>query len=163
DVIVGEVFGADGVPAGIRGVVTGAADLFDAGSVAVMAGRLVRVREAVPAEPGVRVSGGRVLDAAEREQLVREGNEAGVEAAAARGRRVSGVRGLGAATRVQLGGGWSGAGVGVPAGVVRGLMGGRAGGVREAGGVAGDGGVAVCYGELAARAGRLAGYLRGLG
>ncbi len=75
DVSVGEVLGADGVPAGIRGGVIGAADLFDAGSVAVFARRLVRVLEAVTADPALRVSGLDVLEPAERYQLLTEWND----------------------------------------------------------------------------------------
>ncbi|MER7185562.1 amino acid adenylation domain-containing protein [Streptomyces hyaluromycini] len=75
DVIVGEAFGADGVPAGIHGGVTGSADLFDAGTVAVIAERWVRVLEAVTADPSVRVSGVDVLDAEERHRVLVEWND----------------------------------------------------------------------------------------
>ena len=59
-----------GPPAGLRGLVLAAADLFDAGTAEAIAGRLVRVLEQVAADPGVRVSQVEVLDAAERRQLV---------------------------------------------------------------------------------------------
>ena len=59
DVSVTEMSGAGGIPAGIRGRVTGAADLFDASTVDAIAGWLVRLLEAVTAEPGLRVSGRR--------------------------------------------------------------------------------------------------------
>ena len=75
DVTLAEVLGAGGVPAGLRGGVTGAADLFDAGTVEAFAGRLVRVLEAVTADPGLRVSAVDVLDAAERDQLLAEWND----------------------------------------------------------------------------------------
>ncbi|HEV3293237.1 MAG TPA: condensation domain-containing protein, partial [Streptosporangiaceae bacterium] len=75
DVNVEEVAG----PGGIRGVVTGAADLFDVESVARIAERWVRVLAAVAAGPGLRVSGIDVLDAAERDQLLRQWNDTAVE------------------------------------------------------------------------------------
>ncbi|MFC3573272.1 amino acid adenylation domain-containing protein, partial [Streptomyces yaanensis] len=75
DVNVGEVFGADGVPAGIHGGVTGSADLFDAGTVAVIAERWVRVLEAVTADPSVPVSGVDVLDPGERRRVLVEWND----------------------------------------------------------------------------------------
>ena len=73
--VVAEVFGAGGVAAGLRGGVTGAADLFDRGSVELIAGRLVRVLAAVAADPGLRVSQVDVLEAAERDQLVAGWND----------------------------------------------------------------------------------------
>ena len=75
DVAVAEVFGAGGVAAGLRGGVTGAADLFDRGSVELIAGRLVRVLAAVAADPGLRVSQVDVLEPAERDQLVAGWND----------------------------------------------------------------------------------------
>ena len=53
----------------------GAADLFDAGTVAVLAGRLARVLQAVTADPGLRVSQVDVLEPSERHQLVVEWND----------------------------------------------------------------------------------------
>ena len=79
EVAVAEVFGAGGVPAGLRGAVTGAADLFDAGTVEVVAGRLVRVLEAVAADPGLRVSQVEVLEPAERHQLLAGWNDTAVD------------------------------------------------------------------------------------
>src|SRR6266516_4757885 len=79
DVTVSEVVDAHGVPAGLRGVVTGAADLFDADTVAVMAERLVRVLDAVTADPGLRVSEVDVLDAAERRRILTEWNDTATE------------------------------------------------------------------------------------
>ena len=78
-VAVAEAVGAGGAPAGLRGVVTGAADLFDAGTVAAIAARLVRVLDAVTADPGLRVSGVDVLDAAERDQLLAGWNDTAAE------------------------------------------------------------------------------------
>ena len=66
DIAVAETFDQDGVPAGLRGSVTVAADLFDPVAAGTIAGRLVRVLEAVAADPAVRVHAVGVLDAAER-------------------------------------------------------------------------------------------------
>jgi amino acid adenylation domain-containing protein len=129
DVSVGEVLRGDGSPAGLRGGITGAADLFDAGTVAVFAVRLVRVLGAVMADPGVRVSGVEVLDAGEREQLLA---------------------------------GWNDTAVGVAGVLVPGMIGAQAERVPDAVAVV-CGGEHVSYAGLGVRAGRLAGYLRGLG
>ncbi|RPE41514.1 amino acid adenylation domain-containing protein [Streptomyces sp. Ag109_O5-1] len=75
DVTVSEVFAVEGAPAGLRGVVIGSADLFDAETVAVIVGRLMRVLEAVVADPGLRVSGVDVLDAGERRRVLVEWND----------------------------------------------------------------------------------------
>ncbi|WP_258575418.1 condensation domain-containing protein, partial [Streptomyces shenzhenensis] len=66
DVAVGEVTGADGRTVGLRGSVTGSADLFDPATVRSFADRLVRVLEAVVADPRVRMSQVEVLSEAER-------------------------------------------------------------------------------------------------
>ncbi len=124
-----EVVGADGTPAGLRGAVTGAADLFDARTVAVLAERLARVLETVTADPGLRVCDVDVLEPAERDRLLV---------------------------------GWNGGGVSVPAGLVPGMVAGQVAGVPDVVAVA-CGGVQVSYGELGARAARLAGYLAGVG
>src|SRR6185437_4689690 len=79
DVSLREVLGADGAPGGLQGEVAGAADLFDAGTVAVIARRLERVLEVVASEPRLRVSHVDVLEAAERRQLVKEWNDTAVE------------------------------------------------------------------------------------
>jgi amino acid adenylation domain-containing protein len=55
--------------------VTGAADLLDAGSVAVIAARLIRVLEAVTADPDICLSRVQVLGAAEREMLLATWND----------------------------------------------------------------------------------------
>ncbi|MFD0689050.1 non-ribosomal peptide synthetase [Actinomadura fibrosa] len=73
DVMVGEVFGAGGVPAGLRGVVTGAADMFDAVTVERITARLVRVLEQVAREPGIRLGAVEVLTRDERERVLAAG------------------------------------------------------------------------------------------
>ncbi|MEU2340117.1 amino acid adenylation domain-containing protein, partial [Streptomyces sp. NPDC013172] len=78
DVSVGELFDAVGAPVGLRGVVTGSADLFDPETVAVIVGRLVRVLEAVVADPELRISGVDVLDAGERRRVLVEWNDTDV-------------------------------------------------------------------------------------
>ncbi|WP_268239987.1 condensation domain-containing protein, partial [Streptomyces fuscichromogenes] len=68
---------AGGRPAGLAGNIVYARDLFDEPSVEVMAARLVRVLEAVVADPGVRVSEVAVLSGVERERLLVEWNATG--------------------------------------------------------------------------------------
>ena len=70
DVIAAEVFDAGGRPAGLTGSVTAAADLFDARSAAVMAGRLVQVLETVAANPAVRMHEVSIRAEAERRQVL---------------------------------------------------------------------------------------------
>ncbi|WP_168712299.1 non-ribosomal peptide synthetase [Streptomyces sp. A1277] len=62
--------GPDGTPDGISGVLEYAADLFDEGTVRALAERLVRLLGQVAADPALRVSGVRLLTAAERESVV---------------------------------------------------------------------------------------------
>ena len=127
--VVTEVSGEGGVPAGLQGSVTGAADLFDRESVEVIAGRFVRVLEAVTADPGLRVSGVDVLDATERHRLLVQWNDTAAE---------------------------------VPQEAAPGLFAAHAARTPDAVAVA-CGDALVSYAELSARAGRLAGYLAGLG
>ena len=132
DVAVSEVMGADGRLGGLRGLVTGAADLFDEETVRGFAGRLGRVLAGVAAGPQVRLHEVAVLEAAERAQVLA---------------------------------GWNDAAAGpVPAGTVPELVAARAAGIPDAVAVV-CGGVHVSYGELDARAGRLAQVLvsRGAG
>ncbi|MHC3475418.1 amino acid adenylation domain-containing protein, partial [Streptomyces sp. 7R007] len=74
-----EAYDADGTPAGLRGAVTLAADMFDPASAEQFARRLVRVLDAVAADPTVRVSDVAVLDEAERGRLLHEGNDTAVQ------------------------------------------------------------------------------------
>ncbi|MER7001399.1 condensation domain-containing protein, partial [Streptomyces sp. NPDC000410] len=66
EVSAGEVFDGDGAPAGLRGVITVAADLFDVESAEQLAARWVRVLDTLTADPLVRVGELDVLDAGER-------------------------------------------------------------------------------------------------
>ncbi|MFJ2833708.1 amino acid adenylation domain-containing protein [Streptomyces sp. NPDC087263] len=63
-----------GAPAGLGGTLLYAADLFDEGTAAQLASRLVRVLEAVAADPGVRLSEIAVLGEVERARVVEEWN-----------------------------------------------------------------------------------------
>ncbi|MFD4949583.1 amino acid adenylation domain-containing protein, partial [Streptomyces sp. NPDC058409] len=76
---VGEVFGPGGAPAGLRGAVIAAADLFDTASVERIVEGLVRVLGAVVAEPELRLSAVDVLGEAARRRLLVEWNDASVE------------------------------------------------------------------------------------
>ncbi|MFE7598448.1 amino acid adenylation domain-containing protein [Streptomyces sp. NPDC057494] len=75
DVIVGEAFGAQGAPAGIRGMLTAAADLFDEGVAGRIAGSLVRVLTAMADDPQTRVDTVDVLNADERRRVLSEWND----------------------------------------------------------------------------------------
>ncbi|MDX2683774.1 non-ribosomal peptide synthetase, partial [Streptomyces soliscabiei] len=66
DVMATEVFDAEGAPAGMRGVVIAAADVFDAVTAERFAEWLVRAVEVVVGAPGIRVSAVDVLSAGER-------------------------------------------------------------------------------------------------
>ncbi|MBD0419110.1 amino acid adenylation domain-containing protein, partial [Streptomyces sp. TRM S81-3] len=63
-VFVGEKFAEDGTAAGIGGMVTGTADLFDASTVERFVNAFTRVLERVAVDPSVRVSAVEVLDPA---------------------------------------------------------------------------------------------------
>ncbi|WP_349345380.1 amino acid adenylation domain-containing protein [Streptomyces rapamycinicus] len=66
-----------GAPAGLGGALLYAVDLFDEGTARGLVGRLVRVLEAVAADPGVRVSEIDVLGEVERARVVAEWNATG--------------------------------------------------------------------------------------
>ncbi|MFF0171331.1 condensation domain-containing protein, partial [Streptomyces prasinus] len=78
DVMVSEVFEADGAPAGVRGSLTTAADLFDEGAAERIAGRLVRVLEELVADPAMRVGAVEVLSPAERVEVLDGWNDTSV-------------------------------------------------------------------------------------
>ncbi|WP_328784372.1 non-ribosomal peptide synthase/polyketide synthase [Streptomyces canus] len=78
-VAVGEVFDEHGAPAGLGGMVTGAADLFDAVTVERCADTLVRVLSALVEDPSARVSAVDVLDAGERRLVLEGWNDTAVE------------------------------------------------------------------------------------
>ncbi|WP_413805973.1 non-ribosomal peptide synthase/polyketide synthase [Streptomyces sp. OE57] len=65
---------SEGDPAGLVGGLLYATDLFDEGTVRLLAGRLVRVLEQVAVDSGVRVSGVDVLGVGERSRVVGEWN-----------------------------------------------------------------------------------------
>ncbi|MFE7581236.1 amino acid adenylation domain-containing protein [Streptomyces gardneri] len=67
-----ETRGGDGKPSGITGALEYAVDLFDRGSAEVLVARLVRLLEAAVAEPDVRIGDLDVLEAGERDVLLRE-------------------------------------------------------------------------------------------
>ena len=75
---VAEIADPDGAPAGLRGSVTVAADLFDPATAGLFAQRLVRVLEAVTADPQARVRSAQILDAAERRQILSGWNDTAV-------------------------------------------------------------------------------------
>ncbi|HEY5988112.1 MAG TPA: AMP-binding protein, partial [Streptosporangiaceae bacterium] len=70
DIDLGEIFDERGRPAGLRGRVTVAADLFDAATAQMIARRLTTVLEVVAADPLVRVDAVEVLGEAERRQIL---------------------------------------------------------------------------------------------
>ncbi|MEU0563737.1 amino acid adenylation domain-containing protein, partial [Dactylosporangium sp. NPDC006015] len=83
DLVVVEVFDADGTPAGLRGALIGSADLFDAGTVVDVAARWVRMLAAVVADPSAPMSVVDVLGADERDRVLREWNATAVDVPAA--------------------------------------------------------------------------------
>ncbi|WP_189198570.1 non-ribosomal peptide synthetase, partial [Micromonospora fulviviridis] len=64
----------DGEPAGLRGSLVGAADLFEADTVARIAGQVARVLAAVAADPGLRLRTLDPLGADERDRILRDWN-----------------------------------------------------------------------------------------
>jgi Condensation domain/AMP-binding enzyme/AMP-binding enzyme C-terminal domain/Phosphopantetheine attachment site len=75
DVDLDEIFDEQGRPAGLRGAVTVAADLFDPDTAGQIAERLVRVLEAVTADPHAPVSAVKILDESERQQVLAGWND----------------------------------------------------------------------------------------
>ena len=78
-VFLGEADEGQGQPAGLRGSVLAAADLFDEQTARAIAARFTRVLAVVAADPAVRLRRVGVLDAAERAQLVTEWNDTAAE------------------------------------------------------------------------------------
>ncbi|MCU8593173.1 amino acid adenylation domain-containing protein [Streptomyces sp. A13(2022)] len=76
DVQVVELHDADGAPSGMAGGLTYATDLFDHSTAESLVARLLRVLEAVTADPARRVSRIDVFDPAERRRLLTESNGA---------------------------------------------------------------------------------------
>jgi amino acid adenylation domain-containing protein len=129
DIILTETVDPDGVPAGLRGSVTVAADLFDPGTAGTIAERLVRVLETAASDPQARVHAVQVLDAVERRQVLDE---------------------------------WNDTAAAVPAVTLPELFGAQVA-LRPDAVAAADGVRVLSYAALDAAAGRLAGYLAGLG
>ncbi|MFG2379325.1 amino acid adenylation domain-containing protein [Streptomyces sp. NPDC048504] len=82
-VLVGERFDRDGAPAGIGGVVTAAADLFEPGTVARMADALNLLLSQVAHDPSTRVSAADVLRPDERRRVLVDWNDTGLPVAGA--------------------------------------------------------------------------------
>ncbi|WP_405774627.1 amino acid adenylation domain-containing protein [Streptomyces sp. NBC_00859] len=74
DISVAELYDAEGAPAGMRGSVVAAADLFDSASVERIAERLTRVLTAFAADPGIRLGEVNVLGEDERVRMLAEWN-----------------------------------------------------------------------------------------
>ncbi|MEU5052620.1 amino acid adenylation domain-containing protein [Streptomyces sp. NPDC021096] len=72
---LGESFAADGSPAGVEGHVEYAADVFDAATVELVAKRLVRLLDAVVADPERPIGRVEILSGEERQQLLTEWND----------------------------------------------------------------------------------------
>ena len=64
-----------GLPAGLDGVVSAAADLFDVSTAAAVSGRFARVLAALAADPKARLRQVAVLASQERAQIVRDWND----------------------------------------------------------------------------------------
>ncbi|WP_322756044.1 non-ribosomal peptide synthetase, partial [Frankia sp. Cas3] len=79
---IGEVVEPDGTPAGLRGVLTGAADLFDAETVERIAACWTRVLAELVADPSTRLSGVDPLGAEDRHRILVEWNDTAADIAA---------------------------------------------------------------------------------
>ncbi|MDH6128763.1 amino acid adenylation domain-containing protein [Kitasatospora sp. GP82] len=76
-------YAPDGTPQGLHGVIEYATELFDRATAEALAARLLRVLEAVTADPGLRVGELDILQAAERRRLLVEWNGSPVQEEAA--------------------------------------------------------------------------------
>src|SRR5581483_2208979 len=74
-VLLGEVRDQQGEPAGLRGSVLAAADLFDEATVRAIAARFPRVLAAVAADPRIRPRQADILGPEERVQVLQEFND----------------------------------------------------------------------------------------
>ncbi|MFJ9743353.1 non-ribosomal peptide synthase/polyketide synthase [Streptomyces sp. NPDC101166] len=83
DVILGEVFDADGAPAGVHGEVTAAAELFEPATAERVVAGLTRVLDVLTAEPGTRLSAVRALDETEQDRMLVEWNDTAADVAPA--------------------------------------------------------------------------------
>ncbi|MFC7819905.1 amino acid adenylation domain-containing protein, partial [Streptomyces sp. NPDC057367] len=81
DVMAGEAFDDTGAPAGIRGALTAAVDLFDEGAAQRIADRFVRALEELVTAPRTRLSQVGVLSPAERAQVLTGWNDTATESA----------------------------------------------------------------------------------
>ncbi|WP_159064289.1 non-ribosomal peptide synthetase, partial [Streptomyces canus] len=79
DVVIGESFDADGLPAGLHGTVNVATDLFDPATAELLAQRWTRVLAAVSSDPRQRLGAVEVLDANERERVLVTWNDTASE------------------------------------------------------------------------------------
>ncbi|MEU2065278.1 condensation domain-containing protein, partial [Streptomyces sp. NPDC013455] len=129
DVSVREVFDAKGAPAGLRGSVTAAADLFDVASVERIAARLTQVLDQATADPGRALSAMSIVDEAERRRVLT---------------------------------GWNDTATGLDVDLVHALFERQASRTPDAMAIVSQGS-RVAYGELEARANRIAHYLIGQG
>ncbi|MER6085764.1 amino acid adenylation domain-containing protein, partial [Streptomyces sp. NPDC001833] len=75
EVSVGEEFDADGTPAGVRGRLVAATDLFDETTAERFAAGLLKIVDALAAAPGTRLSDLDLLDPAERQRLLTDWND----------------------------------------------------------------------------------------
>ncbi|MFC8436186.1 amino acid adenylation domain-containing protein, partial [Streptomyces sp. NPDC057253] len=81
EISVGERTDAQGAPAGLRGTLVAATDLFDVESAERIAAYWARVVEALAADPRTRIGAVEILDAGERGRLLTEWNDTAVEVA----------------------------------------------------------------------------------
>jgi amino acid adenylation domain-containing protein len=76
EVSLAETRDGRGLPGGLGGTLTAAADLFDVGTARLLSGRLARVLAVVAADPAIRLRQVRLLGAGERAQILSGWNQA---------------------------------------------------------------------------------------